>query len=207
MIFGENIVIVNRVVLASFHFKNPMTKSLASRLVFSCAILLCTFFQQTATFAQHGKSTGRFSRDGVISAITDGNITVTHDDGRQIDYSTNGLTDGQGGNVIVKGRLPMSFVGPGMVLTASVRMSPGGRVQEPVNEVTFVNDQTEELDLDRTDQQGVFKIVGKVIRMTGRGMLLKVPKSRMSKYGRVELTTTDDTMVVFDMRTLDRVNA
>ena len=184
-----------------------MIQTFASRIVFSCAILLGTFLYQSAAFAQNGKSTGRFSRNGVITAITSGNITVTHDDGQQIDYSTNALNGGQDGSVIVKGRLPMSFVEPGLVLTASVKMSPGGKVQETVSEVTFVNDQTEELEIERTDVQGVYKVVGKVIRATSRGILMKVPKSPLAKQGRVELTTTDDTKVVFDMQTLDRVNA
>ena len=89
----------------------------------------------------------------------------------------------------------MSFVEPGLVLTASVKMSPGGKVQETVNEVTYVNDQTEELEIERTDVQGVYKVVGKVIRATSRGILMKVPKSPLAKQGRVELTTTDDTKV------------
>ena len=184
-----------------------MIRIFCTRVACSCAILLATFFHLPSALAQKGQSTGRFSRDGVITAITPGNISVTHDDGQQIDYATNALTEGQGGNVIVKGRLPVSFVAPGMVLTASVKLSPMGKVKESVSEVTFVNDQSQELELERTDVKGVYEVVGKVIRMTSRGMLLKVPKSPLAKQGRVELTTTDETKVVFDMKTLDRVNA
>ncbi len=49
-------------------------------MAFSCAILLSTFFNRSVATAQNGTSTGRFCRDGVITAITSGNITVSHDD-------------------------------------------------------------------------------------------------------------------------------
>ena len=173
----------------------------------SCAILLSSWFHSPVAVAQYGTSTGRFSRSGVITAITSDNITVTHDDGQQLDYSTHALTEGPSGNIVVKGRLPLSFIRPGVVLTALVKMSPAGKVQAPVSAVTFVADQAEELNLERTDVQGVYKVVGKVVRMTSRGMLLKVPKTPLARQGRVELTTTEDAKVVFDMQTLDRVNA
>ena len=182
-----------------------MIRSLASSLIFSCAILLGTFSAPATALAEHGKSTGRFHRDGVITAIGLGSITVTHDDGQEIDYSTSALNGGDDGSVIVKGRLPLSFVGPGMVLRVFAKMSPMGKVQEAADEVAYVNDQTEELDLERTDDQGIYEIVGKVIRVTGSGMLLQVPKSRLAKQGRVELATKDDAQIVFDMPTLDRV--
>lgn len=186
-----------------------MLRTSLARIVRRCAIALVlgAFIHSSCVIAQVGKSTGRFSRNGVIAEITPGNITVTHDDGQQSDYSTSGLTEGQGGSVVVKGRLPLSFVSPGMVLSALVKMSPMGKIQEDVDSLTFVNDQAQELVLERTDEQGIYQVIGKVIRMTSRGMLLKVNKSPMAKQGRVELTTTDATKVAFDMRTLDRVNA
>ena len=179
----------------------------ASSVTFSCAILLGAFFHQSTALAQNRRSIGRFTRDGVIAAITPGNITVTHDDGQQIDYSTHTLTDEECDSVVVKGRLPLSFIDPGVVLSASVKMSPSGKAQESVSELTFVNDQAEELEVERTNTQGIYKVVGKVIRITSRGVLLKVAKSPMAKQGRVELKTTDATKLVFAMQTLDRVNA
>jgi len=113
----------------------------ASSVTFSCAILLGAFFHQSTALAQNRRSIGRFTRDGVIAAITPGNITVTHDDGQQIDYSTHTLTDEECDSVVVKGRLPLSFIDPGVVLSASVKMSPSGKAQESVSELTFVNDQ------------------------------------------------------------------
>jgi len=184
-----------------------MNRYFLMRIAFACAPFIVLFFYSSVAFAQTAKTIGRFTRDGVIASITQGNITVTHDDGQQIDYSTNGLTNGEAGSIIVRGRLPLSFVSPGMLLTASVSLSPMGKVQQSVNAIEFVSDQTQGVELERTDVQGVYRIVGKVIRMTGRGVLLKVPKSPMARQGRVELTTTEETKLVFDMKTLDRVNA
>lgn len=184
-----------------------MNRSNETIFVSLCAIVAAVFFQPTLARAQTGKSTGRFNRVGVISAITSGNITVTHDDGQQADYSTNNLLNDPSGNVIVKGSLPTSFIDPGMLLSAAVHMSPMGKVEQSVSALRFVNDQTQAVELERTDTSGVYRVVGKVIRMTGRGVLLKVPKSRMARQGRVELTTTPDTKLIFDLQTLDRVNA
>lgn len=184
-----------------------MIRISASSFLLWCAILFGTFLHQSTAVAQNGRSTGRFARGGVITAITQGSISVTHDDGQQFDYSTNGLTVGPSGGIDVTGRLPMSFVEPGFVLSALVRMSPSGKAQGPVSTLTFVDDPEQELEVERTDTQGIYSVVGKVVRVTSRGVLLNVTKSSLAKRGRVELLTNDDTRLVFDMHTLDRVNA
>ena len=164
-----------------------------------------TFLLPETSVAQMGKSIGRFNRVGVISAISEGNITLLHDDGEEVDYSTRNLLNDESGSVTVKGSLPTSFVDLGMLLSTSIRMSPMGKVEESASELRFVNDQSTPVALERTDTSGVYNIVGIVIRRTGRGLLLKVPKSPLARQGRVEITTTPDTKLIFDMKTLDHV--
>lgn len=170
-------------------------------------VAIVTFCCCNLASAQNGKSTGRFNEVGVVASITPGNLTVTHDDGRQIDYSTGDLMFGENENVTVAGKLPTSFIDPGMVLKASIQMSPMGKVLQSVDQLTFVNDQSTALELERTDTDGVYSVIGKVIRLTTQGILLKVPKSPLARQGRVELSTTDQTKVLFEMRSFDRVNA
>jgi len=170
-----------------------MTRSLTFLVATICAVVTTTCFEPHAAIALQRKSTGMFNRVGVISAITADNITVTHDDGRQIDYSTEKLLYNSNGKIEVKGSLPTSFIDPGMVLTASVPMSPMGEVKEPVKSLQFVNDQSDKTLVERTDTPGICRIVGKVIRKTGAGLLLKVPKSPLARQGRVELATTPET--------------
>ena len=174
--------------------------------VILCAISAAAFLLPEFASAQIGKSTGRFNRVGVIAAISDGNITVRHDDGQEIDYSTRNLLENAGGNITVKGCLPTSFIDLGMRLSTSVGMSPMGKVEAPASAFQFVNDQSTPISLERTDTSGIYNIVGIVIRRTGRGLLLKVPKSPQARQGRVELTTTPDTKLIYDMQTLDHVN-
>ena len=181
------------------------------RLLNMQKVLICVFVAFTLLLpefakAQIGKSTGRFNREGVIAAITDGNITLRHDDGEEVDYSTSNLLHDDGKSISVKGKLPTSFIDLGMLLSTTVRLSPMGKAEEAASEFRFVNDQSTPTSLDRTDTPGVYNIVGLVIRRTGQGLLLKVPKSPLARQGRVELTTTSDTKLTLEMHTLDHVN-
>ena len=184
-----------------------MTKILNNVVRSACALMALTILLPEFSVAQIGKSTGRFNRVGVIAAISQGNITVRHDDGQEIDYSIRNLQVDGSEDVTVKGSLPTSFVDLGMLLSTSVRMSPMGKVEQSASEFRFVNDQSTPTSIERTDIPGIYNIVGIVIRRTGRGLLLKVPRSPLARQGRVEITTTPDTKLIFDMKTLDHVNA
>ena len=183
-----------------------MIRLLNIQAVLFCAFLALVLLHPELANAQIGKSTGRFNRVGVIAAITDGNITVRHDDGQETDYSTRNLLGDASGDVTVKGNLPASFIDLGMLVTTSVRLSSRGKAESPATEFRFVNDQSTPIALERTDTSDVYKIVGIVMRRTGQGLLLKVPKTSMARQSRIELTTTPDTKLVFDMQTLDHVN-
>jgi hypothetical protein len=184
-----------------------MSVFLSFRSAALCVVILFCWWWGDVLRAQYGRSTGRFNEVGVIDSIAAGKISVTHDDGRKIEYSAGDLMFQPDGKVTVKGELPASFLEPGMVLSTSVSMSPIGKVLQSANRLKFLNDQSTSLQLERTDTVGVYAVVGKVIRTTGGGVLLKVPKSPLARQGRVELPTTSETKILFDMTSFDRVNS
>ncbi len=165
------------------------------------------------------KSTGRFNRKGVVRAISAGQITVRHYDGERTVYKIQDKDESAmsvGGNIgrnpaeiMVKGSLPRDLAQSGMVVRMEARMTRMGKSVKPIDQF-FAVDRTEELRVDAMEslednKELMFTIVGRVVRSTGAGLLLQVPKSRFARDGRIEVKVDSEGTMEFEMDSLNRV--
>ena len=172
-------------------------------------------------FALQLRSTGRFSRTGVVRQISAGQLTVLHDDGKRCVYRVQDQDESamamNGGSVIgsnpaeidVKGSLPKELVEPGMMVRLEAKLKRTGQSIKPIGNF-YVVAHNSEMQVDAMESledntELMFTIVGRVIRSTGSGLLLQVPKSRFARSGRMEIKVAEGGTMEFEMNNLNRV--
>ncbi len=165
------------------------------------------------------KSTGRFNRKGVVRAISAGQITVRHYDGERTVYkvqdkdesamAVGGAIGRNPAEIMVKGSLSRDFAQSGMLVRMEAKMTRTGKSLVPIKQFYAV-DLDEELRVDAMESledntELMFNIVGRVVRTTGSGLLLQVPKSRFARDGRIEIKVDPEATLEFEMDSLNRV--
>ena len=165
------------------------------------------------------RSTGRFNRKGVVKAISAGQITVRHYDGESTVYKVQDKDESAmaiGGHIgrnpadiMVTGSLDREFAKSGMLVKMEAKMSRMGKSLKPIKQFYAVQGD-EELRVDAMDSledntELMFTIVGRVVRNTGAGLLLQVPKSRFARNGRMEVKVEPEGTMEFEMDNLNRV--
>ena len=165
------------------------------------------------------KSTGRFNRKGVVSAISAGQITVRHYDGetnvykiQDKDESAMAIGGAIGRNpaeIVVMGSLSRELVQSGMLVRLEAKMTRMGKSVKPIKQFYAVQGD-EDLRVDAMESledntELMFTIVGRVIRSTGSGLLLQVPKSRFARNGRLEIKVDPEGTMEIEMDSLNRV--
>ena len=191
-------------------------RPIAFLIAASCVILF-----SADLFALQLRSTGRFTRTGVVRQISAGQLTVLHDDGKRVVYRIQDQDESamamNGGSVIgnnpaeidVTGSLPKDLVEPGMMVRLEAKLKRTGKSIKPI-ETFFVVDQKSEMQVDAMESledntELMFSIVGRVVRSTGAGLFLEVPKSRFARSGRMEIKVAESGTMEFEMNNLNRV--
>lgn len=201
-----------------------MTNSLRcfANIRFAILIVLTVSFSiafSDSILALQVKSTGRFNRKGVVRAISAGQITVRHYDGERTVYkiqdkdeaamAVGGAIGRNPAEIMVKGSLSRDFAQSGMLVRMEAKMTRTGKSLVPIKQFYAV-DLDEELRVDAMESledntELMFNIVGRVVRTTGSGLLLQVPKSRFARDGRIEIKVDPEGTLEFEMDSLNRV--
>ena len=165
------------------------------------------------------KSTGRFTRKGVVTAISAGQMTVRHYDGESTVYkiqdkdesamSVGGAIGRNPAEIMVKGSLSREFAQSGMLVKMEAKMTRMGKSVKPIKQF-YALQGDEELRVDAMESledntELMFTIVGRVVRSTGSGLLLQVPKSRFARNGRMEVKVEPEGTMELEMDSLNRV--
>ena len=200
---------------------NLLYRGLSARPIAFWVAAFCVILFSSDLFALQLRSTGRFTRTGVVRQISAGQITVLHDDGKRVVYRVQDQDESamamNGGSVIgsnpaeidVTGSLPKDLVEPGMMVKFEAKLKRTGQSIKPIETFDVVNQKTE-MQVDPMESlddhtELMFSIIGRVIRSTGAGFLLEVPKSRFARGGRMEIKIAESGTMEFEMNNLNRV--
>ena len=165
------------------------------------------------------KSTGRFNRKGIVTARSTGQITVRHYDGKSTVYkiqdkdesamAIGGAIGRNPAEIMVTGSLSRELAQPGMLVRMEARMTRMGKSVKPIKQF-YALQGDEDLRVDAMESledntELMFTIVGRVLRSTGSGLLLQVPKSRFARNGRMEIKVDAEGTMEVNMDSLNRV--
>ncbi len=189
------------------------------RVILAVLVVLFLIAFSDSIFALQLKSTGRFNRKGVVTAISAGQISVRHYDGetnvykiQDKDESAMAIGGAIGRNpaeIMVKGSLSRDLAQSGMLVRLEAKMTRAGKSVKPIK-TFFAVQGDEDLRVDAMESledntELMFTVVGRVIRSTGSGLLLQVPKSRFARNGRMEIKVDAEGTMEIEMDSLNRV--
>ena len=170
-------------------------------------------------FALQVRSTGRFNRKGVVSAISAGQMTVRHPDGETLVYkiqdkdesamAIGGAIGRNPAEIMVVGSLSRDLAQSGMLVRLEAKMTRMGKSVKPIDKFYSVQGD-QELRVDAMESledntELMFNIIGRIVRSTGSGLLLQVPKSRFARKGRIEIKVDPKGTMEVEMDSLNRV--
>ena len=174
-------------------------------------------------FSQPIAPVRQFETSGVIKAITDGAVAITDTTGKSWRMKISSREDGAvslGGarmllkipaTVNVTGKLKVDSLGKGFPVRFTAKLSRDGKMSGQVTELAWIDDKEFARAIKparKSNSRGEYvdcSVVGDIESIRGTKMLIRVPRSRFARKGRLSVPLAKDAEVRVESTDLSKV--